>query len=315
MLKLFYVTDIHGSNVCYRKFLNALPIYGVDVAVLNGDLLGKVLIPLVEKAGGGRECHLMGQYTEMNSAEEVAATKKTIENAGYYWVEQTRDEYEAMKDDPAAIDALFKKRAIERIEEWLALADERLAGKNTDVYICPGNDDWWEIDDMIAELQVAQALRRHDRGVRGLHHDLFAPAPTPPLGTLPARGPKTSSPTYLEGLCQRVGTSPKDFENVIFNFHVPPYGYSLDLCPKLDANMRMAAEEKIHAGSIGAKQVIEKYQPLLGLHGHIHESRGAQKAGRTLMINPGSEYSEGILKGVVVMLDKKKVKDYVFTSG
>ena len=112
-----------------------------------------------------------------------------------------------------------------------------------------------------------------------------------------------------------MGSSPKDFENVIFNFHVPPYGYSLDLCPKLDANMRMAAEEKIHAGSVGAKQVIEKYQPLLGLHGHIHESRGAQKSGRTLMINPGSEYSEGILKGVVVMLDKKKIKDYVFTCG
>ena len=149
MLKLFYVTDIHGSNVCYRKFLNALPIYGVDVAVLNGDLLGKVLIPLVEKTGGGRECHLMGQYTEMNTAEELAATKKTIENAGYYWAEQSREEYEAMRNDPAAIDALFKKRATERIEEWLALADERLAGKNTDVYICPGNDDWWEIDGMI----------------------------------------------------------------------------------------------------------------------------------------------------------------------
>ena len=99
MLKLFYVTDIHGSNVCYRKFLNALPIYGVDVAVLNGDLLGKVLIPLVEKAGGGRECHLMGQYTEMNTPEEMAAAKKTIENAGYYWVEQTREEFDAMKGD------------------------------------------------------------------------------------------------------------------------------------------------------------------------------------------------------------------------
>jgi uncharacterized protein len=96
---------------------------------------------------------------------------------------------------------------------------------------------------------------------------------------------------------------------------VPPHGYSLDLCPKLDKDMKMSAEEKIHAGSLGAKQVIEKYQPLLGLHGHIHESRGAQKAGRTLMINPGSEYSEGILKGVIIMLDKKKVKDYVFTQG
>ena len=314
MLKLFYVTDIHGSNVCYRKFLNALPIYGVDVAILNGDLLGKVLIPLVEKAGGGRECHLMGQYTEMSTPEEMAAAKKTIENAGYYWVEQTREEFESMKGDQAAIDLLFKKRAVERIEEWLHLADERLADKNTDVYICPGNDDWWEIDDMIASSKSLKPC--DDMIVKFSDYTMISSSrsnPTP--WDTPRESSEEELATYLDGLCRRVGSSPKDFENVIFNFHVPPYGYSLDLCPKLDANMRMAAEEKIHAGSIGAKAVIEKYQPLLGLHGHIHEARGAQKAGRTLMINPGSEYSEGILKGVVVMLDKKKVKDYVFTSG
>jgi Icc-related predicted phosphoesterase len=314
VLKLFFVTDIHGSNVCYRKFLNALPIYGVDVAVLNGDLLGKVLIPLVEKAGGGRECHLMGQYTEMTTADELAAAKKTIENAGYYWVEQTRGEYEAMKGDTAAIDALFKKRAIERIEEWLALADERLAGKNSSVYICPGNDDWWEIDDMILQSKTLHPC--DNMVVKFDDYTMISSSrsnPTP--WDTPREGPEEEVTAHLEQLCQKVGSSPKNFENVIFNFHVPPYGYSLDLCPKLDDKMRMAAEEKIHAGSLGAKQVIEKYQPLLGLHGHIHESRGAQKAGRTLLINPGSEYSEGILKGVVVMLDKKKVKDYVFTSG
>ncbi len=116
---------------------------------------------------------------------------------------------------------------------------------------------------------------------------------------------------HLEGLCELV----KNYETAIFNFHVPPHGYSLDLCPKLDEELTMSAEEKIHAGSVGAKNMVLKYQPLLGLFGHIHESRGAQKAGRTLMINPGSEYSEGILKGVLIMLDKKKVKDYVFTSG
>ncbi len=314
MLKLFYVTDIHGSNVCYRKFLNALPIYKVDVAVLNGDLLGKVLIPLVEKAGGGRECLLMGQYTEMSSADEIAAVKKTIENAGYYWVEQTREEYEAIRNDQAAIDALFKKRAIERIEEWLTLADERLPGKNTAVYICPGNDDWWEIDDMIAGSNTLRPC--DDRMVEFDGYKMVSSSrsnPTP--WDTPREGPEDELAAHLEQLCRKIGSAPKDFESAIFNFHVPPYGYSLDLCPKLDANMRMAAEEKIHAGSVGAKQVIEKYQPLLGLHGHIHESRGAQKAGRTLMINPGSEYSEGILKGVMVMLEKRKIKDYIFTSG
>ena len=256
----------------------------------------------------------MGQYTEMNSPEEIAATKKTIENAGYYWVEQSREEYEAMRNDPAAIDVLFKKRAIERIEEWLTLADERLAGKNTDVYICPGNDDWWEIDGMIERSKSLHPC--DDRVVKfGDFAMLSCSRSNPTPWDTPREGPEDELTEHLEQLCRKVGSSSKDFENVIFNFHVPPYGSSLDLCPKLDANMRMAAEEKIHAGSIGAKQVIEKYQPLLGLHGHIHESRGAQKSGRTLMINPGSEYSEGILKGVVVMLEKKKVKDYVFTSG
>jgi Icc-related predicted phosphoesterase len=314
VLKLFYVTDIHGSNVCYRKFLNALPIYGVDVAILNGDLLGKVLIPLVEKAGGGRECHLMGSYTEMSTSDEVAAVKKTIENAGYYWVEQSHDEFDAIKNDPVAIDRLFKDRAIRRIEEWLELADERLAGKSQIVYICPGNDDWWEIDDMISQ---SKSLRPCDDMIVefGGYTMVSSSRSNPTPWDTPREYPEDELTVYMEALCQRVGTSQKDFENVIFNFHVPPYGYSLDLCPKLDENMRMAAEEKIHAGSLGAKQVIEKYQPLLGLHGHIHESRGAQKSGRTIMINPGSEYSEGILKGVVVMLDKKKVKDYVFTSG
>jgi Icc-related predicted phosphoesterase len=314
LLKLFYVCDVHGSNVCYRKFLNALPVYGVDVALLNGDLLGKVLIPLVEKPGGGRECHLMGNYTEMESPEELAAVKKTIENAGYYWVEQTREEYEATRADHTAIDRLFKERALRRIEEWLELADERLAGKGHTVYICPGNDDWWEIDDMIARSQMLHPC--DNRVVEFADYRMVSSSrsnPTP--WDTPREGPEDELTEHLEELCRQVGTAPRDFENVIFNFHVPPYGYALDLCPKLDSQMRMAAEERIHAGSLGAKQVIEKYQPLLSLHGHIHESRGAQKAGRTLMINPGSEYSEGILKGVVVMLEKKKVKDYVFTSG
>jgi hypothetical protein len=313
MLKLFYVTDIHGSNVCYRKFLNALPIYGIDVAILNGDLLGKVLIPMVEK-GSGWECHLMGQYTEMKTQQELADVKKIVENAGYYWIHQTREEYDATKTDPAAIDKFFHHQAYARIQEWLDLADERLEGKNHTVYLCPGNDDYWEIDDMVSCMKLikpcdGELIEFDDYQMVSCSWSNPTPWDTP------REVSEEKLTERLEELCQAIGNGPKDFEKAIFNFHVPPHGYSLDLCPKLDENLTMSAEEKIHAGSLGAKQVIEKYQPLLGLHGHIHESRGAQKSGRTLMINPGSEYSEGILKGVIVMLDKKKIKDYVFTSG
>ena len=309
MIKLFYVTDIHGSNVCFRKFLNALPIYGIDVAILNGDLLGKVLVPLVEK-GSGWESTLVGNHVEIGTQEELAEIKKTVENLGYYWIHQTRDEYEAMKADPKSIDKLFHHLAFQRIQEWLDLADERLTGKNHQLYICPGNDDYWEIDDMISCMKFARPCDNLVIDIDG-HEMVSCSRSNPTPWDTPREESEEALEKHLDELCAQI----TDYEKAIFNFHVPPHGYALDLCPKLDDNLVMAAEEKIHAGSIGAKHVIEKYQPLLGLHGHIHESRGAQKIGRTLIINPGSEYSEGILKGVIVMLDKKKVKDYVFTSG
>jgi Icc-related predicted phosphoesterase len=68
-------------------------------------------------------------------------------------------------------------------------------------------------------------------------------------------------------------------------------------------------------GAMATRNVIERYQPLLGLHGHIHESRAAQKIGRTLCVNPGSEYSEGVLRGAIVELKKQKIKSWQFTVG
>lgn len=310
MIKLFFVTDIHGSNVCYRKFLNALPIYGVDVAVLLGDLTGKVLVPLVERSSSSWECTLMGQHVDIETKEDLEKIKKTVENAGYYWVHQTRDEFEATRSDPAKIDKLFKDLVLKRVQEWLDLADERLEGKPFQMFMAPGNDDWFVIDEMIDAAKLIHPCDLRNVDLDG-HEMITCSYSNPTPWQTPRELPEDELTTKLEDLCQLVAKQ----ETAIYNLHVPPYGYSLDLCPKLDENLVMAAEEKIHAGSLGAKQVIEKYQPLLGLHGHIHESRGAQKAGRTLLINPGSEYSEGILKGVIIMLDKKKVKDYVFTSG
>ena len=309
-MKLFFVCDVHASNVCFRKFLNALPIYGVDYGVLLGDLTGKVLVPLVEKGSDQWECTLMGQYRLIEGREELAEIKKTIENAGYYWVHVSRDEFEEVRSDPAKIDALFKSLVLKRIEEWLTLADERLAGQPYQMYMAAGNDDWYEIDAMIEQAEHVHPC--DGRVVTFDGHEMITSShsnPTP--WDTPRELPEDELEAVLEPLCQQV----RNHETAIFNFHVPPQGYALDLAPKLDENLVMAAEEKIHAGSTTVRKLIEKYQPLLDLHGHIHESRGAQKAGRTLLINPGSEYSEGILKGAVIIFHKGKVKDYVFTSG
>jgi uncharacterized protein len=309
-IKIFFVTDIHGSNVCYRKYLNALKAYNVDVGILLGDLTGKLLIPLIEKAGGGWQTTFMGQATEVCTPAELDKLKKTIEMVGYYWVHLTLDEFHAYKADARKLDELFKQLMLARLKEWITLADERLAGTPYKVYMAPGNDDHFEVDKVIEDS--AAIVNCNDKNVMVGDHEMVTFCWTNPT---PWDTPREKTDDLLEPMLETLVAKVKDKANAIFNFHAPPYGYGLDLAPELTKDLVQAADRKIHVGSRAVAKMIDKYQPLIGLHGHIHESRGAQKVKRTLIVNPGSEYSEGILKGVVIVLEKGKVKDYVFTSG
>jgi len=309
-IRIFFVTDIHGSNVCYRKYLNALKVYNVDVGILLGDLTGKMLIPLIEKAGGGWETTFMGHHTEVNTSEELDKLKKTIEMVGYYWVHQTPEEFQEHKADPKKLDSLFNQLMLERLRAWIALADERLAGSEFKVYMAPGNDDHFEVDKVIEDSTAI--VNCNNKNVMVGDHEMitFSWANPTPWNT-----PREKPDEELEPMLEELISLVHDKSSAIFNFHAPPYGYALDWAPELTADLIQAADRKIHVGSRAVAKMIEKYQPLIGLHGHIHESRGAQKLKRTLTINPGSEYSEGILKGAVIILEKGKVKDYVFTQG
>jgi len=309
-MKIFFVTDVHGSNVCFRKFLNALRIYDVDVGILLGDLTGKVLVPLIEKAGGGWETHFLGSPLEVDSQEELANLKKTIEMVGYYWVHLTIDQFRALKADQKAQDELFNRLMVERLKGWMELADERLAGSRFQVYVAPGNDDHFEVDGVLSSSSTI--VNANDRVVMVGEHEMATFAWTNPT---PWDTPREKPDEELEPMLEALVSQVKDKSKAIFNFHAPPYGYALDLAPKLTADLVQAADDRIHVGSKAVTRMIEKYQPLLGLHGHIHESRGAQKIKRTTIVNPGSEYSEGILRGVVLILQKGKLKDYVFTAG
>lgn len=192
----------------------------------------------------------------------------------------------------------------------MVLADERLKDTSYKVYMAPGNDDYFEIDKIIEDSSAI--VNCNNKNVMLGDHEMvtFCYANPTPWNT-PREKPDEELEPMLEELVGKV----QDKSNAIFNFHAPPFGFGLDLAPELDENLTQAADRKIHVGSKAVAKMIEKYQPLLGLHGHIHESRGVQKIHKTTIINPGSEYSEGILKGVVIMLEKGKVKDYIFTNG
>lgn len=309
-VRIFFVTDIHGSNLCFRKYLNALKAYNVDVGILLGDLTGKLLIPLIDKVGGGWETTFMGNHVEIGTQDELDKLKKTIEMVGYYWVHLTHDEFQNYKADSKKLDELFKQLMLQRLKEWIALADERLAGSSYKVYMAPGNDDHFEVNSVIQDS--SSIVDCDNKNVMVGDHEMITFSWTNPT---PWNTPREKEDAELEPMLEALVAQVKNIPNAIFNFHAPPYGSPLDLAPELTKDLVQAADRKIHVGSRAVTKVIEKYQPLIGLHGHIHESRGAQKIKKTLIINPGSEYSEGILKGAVVVLEKGKVVDYVFTSG
>jgi Icc-related predicted phosphoesterase len=199
---------------------------------------------------------------------------------------------------------------LQRLKQWINLADERLAGTTYKVYMAAGNDDHLEVDDIIEDS--AAIINCNNKNVMLGDHEMVTFSWTNPT---PWDTPREKPDEKLEPMLEELVHKVKDMSNAIFNFHAPPFGSSLDLAPELTKDLVQAADRKIHVGSRAVANILNKYHPLLGLHGHIHESRGVQKWGRTTIINPGSEYSEGILKGVVIILEKGKVKDYIFTNG
>jgi hypothetical protein len=328
MLKILNVSDIHGSETCYRKFLNALVLYKADVGILCGDLSGKMINPIVKQADGSYLTTLMGQNRRAETEEELKSLEKDIALIGNYYFRTDPDEMAELRaegktiegriDERATkislsagkIDSLFEKLVLERLQHWMELAEERLKGKNIDVFMTAGNDDLLAVDSVIdnSSTFVNPDLKK----VFVKEYEMISLSWSNPT---PWDTSRECSEEELEEKIEGMASQVDDMNTAIFNFHIPPYDTLLDQAPKLSDKLVPSTDETIPAGSKAVLDAIKKYQPMLGLHGHIHESRGIVKIGQTICLNPGSEYSEGILRGVLVMIKKNKVKDFMFVSG
>ena len=235
---------------------------------------------------------------------------------GYYPYMTDPDDVQQLGGDQAAQDAIFKRLMKERISGCLDLAEQRLEGTDIKCYVQPGNDDEYEID----ELFEGRSRVVNPEGKVIQIDDHYTMISTGHANITPWNCPRDVPEERLQEIIDAMAGQVTDFDHCIFNFHCPPYDTILDQAPELDAEMRPTLEmggkpHMVPVGSPAIREAIDKYQPRLGLHGHIHESRGSQKLGRTLCLNPGSEYGEGVLRGVIVDIDKKGVKSYTFTSG
>jgi Icc-related predicted phosphoesterase len=312
-VRIFFATDIHGSDVCWRKFLNAGRFHKADVLVMGGDMTGKAMVPIVSH-GSSWHVTLQDQLHELSTEDEVRAMEKRILDRGYYPIRLTPDELHAWDSDSALVERRFHAEMVDNVQRWMALADERLAGTDIRCIVSPANDDIFELDPIIDAAERVDLGEGNTIDLDGFSMVSTGWANPTPWNTF-RELPEDQLRARIDGLVAEV----PDPRRAIFNFHAPPYGSNLDSAPQLNPDMTYVAGGRalVPVGSRAVRDAIVAYGPVLSLHGHIHEGRGAVKIGPTLAVNPGSSYEDGVLQAAIVDLDSKKgeVKRYLLING
>jgi uncharacterized protein len=321
--RIFFAADLHGSEIAYRKFLSAARFYGVDALVFGGDLMGKAFVPIVLEDG---------TYHARLPAEDEAFEAEGLEpfvgrlgRMGWYWKVMDRETYVAAAGDPLTQQALFQDAATRRLQTWLALAEERLAGTGIRLYMTGGNDD---------DPVVLEALDRHEgERVVACEGDLVDLDGEHTMITVgwstetPWDTPREATEERIAEMIDASIPAVPDMGRCVFNFHCPPKDSPIDTCLALEKQSSVAPGElprplrqggRFHyvgGGSLAVREAVSRYQPAASLHGHIHESAGWFRLGRTRCFNPGSEYAQGQLQGWIVALRGGELSGYQHTSG
>ncbi len=304
-VRLLFASDFHGNETVWRKFLNSAKIFKVDALLMGGDMTGKVLCPIIKREDGRYESFFLRENHVLAEAQLPQFKRKVVDHSYVPYV-CTPEEYQKLNEGQEIVEKVFESLETESIREWCDLIPQKVP-ENVKVVIHPGNDDKFAIDEVLrnhprvvfAEEDVVTFDEEHEAACVGWSN------PTP------WDSPRECSEGELENKLERTVAKLRNLETALFCFHVPPYDSVIDKAVKLDAQLRPVYEGGrpvfIPVGSVAVRKVIKKYQPLLGLHGHIHESPGIYKIGRTQCLNPGSEYSEGILKAYLIELDGRKI--------
>lgn len=314
---MFFASDIHGSERCFKKFINIPKFYGATVLILAGDLTGKAVIPIVKRRNSTWESYLFGVKHVAKSEEELKKLVDTIGSSGFYPYCTDSRKLEELDCVDLNINLLFEKLALERLGHWIELAREKFCGSDVKCFISPGNDDILLCDQVLKERQDETVIYSEGQSLFiDEEHEMIT------IGwsnKTPWNSPRETTETELAKMIGKLSGNILEKKKSIFNIHVPPINSGLDVTARLNGDLKPVTlsghVEMIAAGSTAVREAIEKYEPILGLHGHIHESPGFYKLGRTLCLNPGSEYTEGILRGVLVEMDSTKIRSYQITSG
>jgi len=312
-VRIYYAGDVHGSEKCWRKFLGAAKFYEADTLIMGGDITGKLMVPVVATADGRHEASVLGR-PETVTDEGLDDLEKRIRFNGFYPYRCDRAEYERLRADPAHREEVFTRLMVAEVERWIRLAEERFSGTGVRCFVMPGNDDEFAID---AALRSPTIVNPDNRVVRiGDDVQMLSCSWTNPT---PWDSPREEAEDALLERLHGLAAQLEPGLDTIFNLHCPPHGTTLDRAPQLTADLKVVLDggepRIVPVGSKAVRTLIEEVQPVLSLHGHIHESKAIAKIGKTTCVNPGSAYSEGVIDGAVVDVRGHKIRSCQLVTG
>ena len=308
LTKIFFATDIHGSEKCWLKLVNSGAFYEVDTVVLGGDMTGKGIQVLLEETPGVWKTNFLGEQVVMDDEASLSQVEAKVRNAGFYPHRFKPDEFNHFISSEEVQEQVFREEMTRVIEGWLEFAEKKLKGSGRRIVVTAGNDDPLYINELFTQSSVVQMVERQVIQLDD-NHEMINEGYSNPTPWKTHR--EMDEDSLYEVIKQQI-EQVKDVKNAIFNLHVPPHNSKLDDAPLLDENIRPVdgGRTYVPVGSTAVRKAIETYQPLLGLHGHVHEAKGSAYIGRTLCINPGSNYMEGALAGYLISLDKNSVRAF-----
>jgi hypothetical protein len=274
-------------------------------------MTGKAIVPIVQE--DGHYTVVLGGESQSVEAGQVADVEAQIRRKGYYPLQMTLDRLRELDQDPQKRTETFQQVMLDGVDRWMGMAAEKLRGTGIRIFVCPGNDDEMEVDEVIRRSDVVELGEG-----RVLEIDGFSMISTGWSNHTPWNTHREETEEKLAERIEVMAGQLPDASKAIFNLHCPPFKSGLDEAPAIDADLRLLHGGRAlrPVGSTAVREAIERHQPLISLHGHIHESKGAVKIGKTLSINPGSSYEEGMLMGAIVQLDAKKgIKSYQLVNG
>ena len=312
-MRIVYAGDVHGSERCFRKFLNAAAFYDAEVLIMGGDITGKVMTPLVEDKPGRFTATVFGRRERVKRPDDLEDLEKQIRFNGFYPYRCTPEEYDRLAADESYREQVMTRVMVGEVVRWVGIADEKLSGTSVRCLIMPGNDDEFEIDAVLGSERVENP---DDRVVRIGDLQLLSSAWANPT---PWDSPREETEEQLAARFERIAAELDPELPAIFNLHVPPFDTGLDTAAELDAELAVVTSggqpNTVPVGSRAVRTFIEERQPLVSLHGHIHESRGVARLGQTVCLNPGSNYADGVLDAGVLEIDGGRIVNHQLVTG